>query len=110
MKHIFYRASLLVLILLTTFSDCVSQHNLWEDPHWKLAWEDHFNGNSLDNTKWLAANYAVHGKELKSFDIENKGDGYVSIQGADFMSGMYLYALIVDDKIVDTKRMILTNK
>jgi len=29
-------------------------------------------------------------------------------RGAEFKAGMYLYALIVDEKVIDTKRMILT--
>ena len=37
-----------------------------------------------------------------------RGEGVVQIQGAELSAGMYIYTLIADNKVVDTKRMILT--
>lgn len=52
--------------------------------------------------------YDMNGTQLKSFSLSERGKGTVSIQGSEFIAGMYLYALIADCKVIDTKRMILT--
>jgi hypothetical protein len=46
--------------------------------------------------------------QLKSYPITERGKGNVIIQGSEFLAGMYLYALIADGKVIDTKRIILT--
>lgn len=48
------------------------------------------------------------GVQLKSYLITESGKGNVIIQGFELIAGMYLYALITDGKVIDTKRMILT--
>lgn len=53
--------------------------------------------------------YNLQGEQLKSYDLQSKGNGVISISGKEFKAGMYIYALIVDDNFVDSKRMILTN-
>jgi len=52
--------------------------------------------------------YDMNGVQLKSYSITERGKGTVTIQGSEFNAGMYLYALIADGKVIDTKRMILT--
>jgi len=52
--------------------------------------------------------YDMNGVQLKSYPITERGKGNVIIQGSEFIAGMYLYALIVDGEVIDTKRMILT--
>ncbi|HLP05635.1 MAG TPA: tail fiber domain-containing protein [Paludibacter sp.] len=52
--------------------------------------------------------YDMNGTQLKSYPVSGIGKGSVEIQGAEFNAGMYLYALIADGKVIDTKRMILT--
>jgi hypothetical protein len=52
--------------------------------------------------------YDMNGVQLKSYPITERGKGNVIIQGSELIAGMYLYALIVDGKVIDTKRMILT--
>lgn len=52
--------------------------------------------------------YDMNGVQLKSYSINERGKGNITIQGAEFNAGMYLYALIADGKVIDTKRMILT--
>ncbi len=52
--------------------------------------------------------YDMNGSQLKSFSISERGKGTVTIQGSEFSAGMYLYALIADGKVIDTKRMVLT--
>ncbi len=52
--------------------------------------------------------YDMNGVQLKSYSVAERGKGNVTIQGSEFSAGMYLYAMIVDGKVIDTKRMILT--
>jgi len=47
------------------------------------------------------------GVELKIFDITT-GQGSVEIDASQITSGNYLYSLIVDGKLIDTKTMVLT--
>ena len=50
----------------------------------------------------------MSGGQIKSISIPERGKGTVTIQGSELSAGMYLYALIADGKVIDTKRMILT--
>ena len=52
----------------------------------------------------------LQGIELKSFPISTKGIGFITINGTEFQAGMYLYTLLIDNQIVDTKRMLLTKE
>ena len=52
--------------------------------------------------------YNLQGQELKSYTLKQKGEQDCIIQGSELTAGMYIYALIVDNQIVDSKRMILT--
>lgn len=52
--------------------------------------------------------YDMNGSQLKCITIPNRGKGSITIQSSEFNAGMYLYALIADGKVIDTKRMILT--
>lgn len=52
--------------------------------------------------------YNLEGRELKNYRVQERGNASVKIAGSDLHAGMYLYTLIVDGKVVDTKRMILT--
>ncbi|MEI7677609.1 MAG: tail fiber domain-containing protein [Bacteroidales bacterium] len=52
--------------------------------------------------------YDMNGVQLKSYNISERGKKNIIINGSEFNAGMYLYALIADGKIIDTKRMILT--
>ncbi len=52
--------------------------------------------------------YNLEGKELKQIVVSERGNAAVKISANDLSAGMYLYTLIVDGKIVDTKRLILT--
>jgi hypothetical protein len=52
--------------------------------------------------------YDMNGVQLKSYSIYERGKGNLIIQGSELNAGMYLYALIADGKVIDTKRMILT--
>ena len=52
--------------------------------------------------------YNLQGTQIKQIPIMLRGEGSQLISGSELNAGMYLYALIVDGKEVDTKRMILT--
>jgi hypothetical protein len=49
------------------------------------------------------------GTLLKTISLNQKGEGNVTINANEFSAGMYLYSLVCDGKIVDTKQMLLTN-
>ena len=52
--------------------------------------------------------YNLEGKEINTIDIPSRGKTYVEISGSELNAGMYLYTLITDGKLIDTKRMVLT--
>ena len=52
--------------------------------------------------------YNMQGAQIKSFNINERGNTHVTIEGYSLEAGMYLYTLIADGKEVDTKKMILT--
>jgi hypothetical protein len=52
--------------------------------------------------------YNLEGKQLKNIEVVERGKAIVNISGNELGAGMYLYTLIVDGKIADTKRLILT--
>lgn len=51
--------------------------------------------------------YTLNGEELKSFRINNE-DKQIVLNLQDLKSGMYLYSLICDGKLIDSKKMILS--
>jgi len=51
--------------------------------------------------------YDMSGTQLKSINLYQKGYGNVTLNGYELKAGMYMYALIVDGQIIDTKRMVL---
>jgi hypothetical protein len=62
-----------------------------------------------DNT--TSAKLLIHdmqGTEIKSYPVLTKGIGSIIIQGSELQAGMYMYTLLVNHRIVDTKKMILT--
>ena len=52
--------------------------------------------------------YSLEGKEMKRIPVNDRGEVSVRISGNELPAGVYLYSLISDGKVVDTKRMILT--
>jgi hypothetical protein len=53
--------------------------------------------------------YDLQGKQIKSFIINQRGEGSLTIKGSELQPGIYYYSLVADGKIIDTKQMILTN-
>lgn len=52
--------------------------------------------------------FTLNGEMLHSYPISTFSNGSVTISGSTLYAGMYIYSLVVDGKVVDTKRMILT--
>ena len=52
--------------------------------------------------------YTMNGEQLAEYAVAERGETSVTIDGGSLSAGMYLYALIADGKVVDTKRMVLT--
>ena len=45
---------------------------------------------------------------MQTHPITARGAGSVTISGSSLSAGMYVYTLVADGQIVDSKRMILT--
>jgi len=62
-----------------------------------------------DNAHTASLNiYDLQGKQLMQIPITQRGEGSQIISANHFSAGMYLYSLIVDGTVIDTKRMVLT--
>jgi len=53
--------------------------------------------------------FDLNGLLIKTYVIQNSGDGSIKINGNELKAGMYIYTLIVNQKEIDSKRMILLN-
>lgn len=62
--------------------------------------------NSATNANLFVFN--LIGELLQTYPIGTFGSGQVTINGSTLNAGMYIYSLVVDEQIIDTKRMILT--
>jgi hypothetical protein len=52
--------------------------------------------------------YSLQGEQLKRIDIADKRHKSVEVDGNTLPAGLYLYSLVVDGKVSDTKQMVLT--
>lgn len=52
--------------------------------------------------------YDMQGKQIAEYPVDGRGKTSVTIEGGSLDAGIYLYSLVADGKVVDTKRMILT--
>jgi hypothetical protein len=48
----------------------------------------------------------IDGKIIKTVDITKKGRGQVNVFANDLSNGLYMYSLVVDGVVVDTKKMV----
>lgn len=53
--------------------------------------------------------YDLQGSQVKRFDINERGNCSVIIDGSLLKPGMYIYTLIIDGSEIDSKKMILTD-
>lgn len=56
---------------------------------------------------WLTIRDAA-GHVLRSVELDNKGQGQATINAGDLAAGSYFYTLVVNDRIIATRQMILT--
>ncbi len=54
--------------------------------------------------------YDLNGKQIKNYFLSDRESGVILIKGTELQAGMYLYSLVADGKLIDTKTMILTDK
>lgn len=52
--------------------------------------------------------YDMNGTQNQQIPLTERGESSVTVSGGMLSAGMYLYSLIADGKVIDTKRMILT--
>lgn len=67
---------------------------------------------SLDEKNFRSATIAIfdmNGILIKQYPIKEAGNGSIEINANELKAGMYIYTLIVNQKEIDTKRMILLN-
>ncbi len=51
--------------------------------------------------------YDMSGKQLRQEVISGRGETSFTVSAEDLGSGMYLYSLITDGMVVETKRMVI---
>ena len=52
--------------------------------------------------------FTLNGMLMQTHPITARGAGSVTVSGSSLSAGMYVYTLVADGQIVDSKRMILT--
>jgi len=50
--------------------------------------------------------FNTEGKALKSYTIDNFGEGQIDVNSTDLPNGVYSYRLVVDNMVVDSKKMV----
>jgi len=50
--------------------------------------------------------FNMEGKALKSYTIDNLGEGQIDVNSTDLPNGVYNYRLVVDNMVVDSKKMM----
>lgn len=53
--------------------------------------------------------YDMNGAQLKCITLDQKGYGNITISGSELKAGMYMYSLLADGQLIDTKKMVLTD-
>lgn len=52
--------------------------------------------------------YNMLGEQLSQYDVSTFGEGNITISANELYAGTFLYSLVVDGKLIDTKQMIIT--
>lgn len=52
--------------------------------------------------------FDLQGKQIKKFDLQQRGQGSILVQAGELYAGMFVYTLVVDGKEIASKKMILT--
>jgi hypothetical protein len=54
--------------------------------------------------------YDLAGKQITTFPIEHKGSSSLTLTSEKLTAGIYIYSIVADGKVMDSKRMIITEK
>ncbi len=54
--------------------------------------------------------YDLTGKQITTFPINQKGSSSVTITSEKLAAGIYIYSIVADGKVIDSKRMIVAEK
>lgn len=67
---------------------------------------------SIDSrfSKASVAVYDLNGTQIKECPVYHQGRNTVTVEANEFKPGIYMYSLLVDGKLIDTKRMVITSK
>lgn len=52
--------------------------------------------------------YDLTGKQLRCYHIAERGEAQVLLHAEELQPGMYIYSLLADGKLIDSKQMVLT--
>ncbi len=67
--------------------------------------------NLPDQTRQALMNvYDLTGKQIGSYPLTERGDASITITSETLAPGIYIYSVIADDKLMDSKRMVVTQK
>ena len=61
------------------------------------------------NNAYMAV-YDLSGKQLATFPITQKGSSSITVTSEKLSAGIYMYSIVADGKIFDSKKMIVANK
>jgi trimeric autotransporter adhesin len=61
------------------------------------------------NSAYMAV-YDLSGKQITTFPIDQKGEGSMIINAEKLAPGIYIYSIIGDNKVLDSKRMVVATK
>ena len=51
----------------------------------------------------------MNGKQLKTVQLVNTGESNISISSNELRPGMFIYTMIVDGQLIDSKQMVITD-
>ena len=54
--------------------------------------------------------YDLTGKQITTFPIRDRGVSSITLTSEKLSAGIYIYSIVADGKIVDSKRMIVADK
>lgn len=61
--------------------------------------------NNVDAAKLIISD--IHGKEIETHTIYQRGYSSITINCSELKDGIYLYSLLIDNQVFDTKKMVL---
>jgi hypothetical protein len=59
-------------------------------------------------TNAMVCIYDLTGKQLRCYHIAQRGEAQIVLHAEELQPGMYIYSLLADGKLIDSKQMVLT--